>query len=53
MQDWPPSEDLDTLLRELHDQIELTVPMPDITRADGVFNFTAYFALNANKPDLG
>lgn len=27
--------------------------MPDITRADGVFNFTAYFGLNANKPDLG
>lgn len=52
-QDWPPSEDLQTVLGELHDQMELTVPVPDMTRADGVHNFPSYFATNANKADLG
>lgn len=52
-QDWPPSEELEVVLRELHEQVELTVPVPDISRADGVFNFASLFATNANKPDLG
>ncbi|EIM79778.1 uncharacterized protein STEHIDRAFT_69030, partial [Stereum hirsutum FP-91666 SS1] len=53
LKDWPPSEDLQTVLGELHDQMELTVPVPDMTRADGVHNFPSYFATNANKADLG
>lgn len=52
-QDWPPKQDLSVALPELHAQMEQTVPVPDIARADGVFNFAAYWPMNANMPDLG
>lgn len=52
-QDWPPKQRLSSTLPELHNQMERTVPAPDITREDGVFNYVSQFPSNANQPDLG
>lgn len=50
--DWPPSEDFKEQFPELFDDFEGAVPMPDVTRRDGVRNIAAHFAKNANIPDL-
>lgn len=52
-QDWPPKKELSLALPELHGQMEQTVPVPDMARADGVLNFAAYWPGNANMSDLG
>lgn len=52
-QDWPPKKDLSLALPELYGQMEQTVAVPDMARADGVYNYAAHYPGNANMSDLG
>jgi lysine-specific demethylase 3 len=52
-QDWPPTEMFADSFPQLFADFNGGVPIPNVTRFDGVLNLAAHFAVNGNKPDLG
>ncbi|EIM84542.1 uncharacterized protein STEHIDRAFT_42365, partial [Stereum hirsutum FP-91666 SS1] len=52
-QDWPPSQNLSDASPELHAEIEKTIAVPDLARADGLYNTLGMFPKTACAPDPG
>lgn len=53
LKDWPPSTDFKNHFPALFRDFENALPIPDVTRRDGLRNIAAHFASNGNVPDIG
>ncbi|KIY60898.1 hypothetical protein CYLTODRAFT_319376, partial [Cylindrobasidium torrendii FP15055 ss-10] len=51
--DWPPQADFKNVFRSLYDAFYRVVPFPDYMDHRGKMNMAAYYAYNAQVPDLG